>query len=227
MTGTAGRPRRRRPSKLSAAVLVIVLAATLMAAGLVRGEDMNCTAWGLVFDGYGSASCRGKTVSLSPAPATAADETHAGLAASREVSVAPGRVTAFDATMLTRRQLRRGGAPNPWEVAWLIWSYQDNDHFYALVLKPNGWEVSKQNPAYPGKQQFLASGNTPRFPVGQEHHVAISIDTTAKGRMTATITVEGEHLVSVTDTDSPYRSGAAAAYTEDAEVDVTITPSEP
>ncbi|RAX23114.1 hypothetical protein DRB06_02870 [Actinomyces sp. Z5] len=188
---------------------------------------MNCTAWDLVFDGYGSASCSGKTVSLRPASASAADETHAGLAVSREVSVAPGRVTTFEANMFTRRQLRRGSTPNPWEVAWLIWSYQDNDHFYALVLKPNGWEVSKQNPAYPGKQQFLASGNTPRFAVGREHHVDITIDTTASGKMTAAITVDGEHLVSVTDTDYPYRSGTAAAYTEDADVDVTITPTKP
>ncbi|PHP52195.1 hypothetical protein [Actinomyces ruminis] len=227
MISIAGRSRRCRPNKLFAAVLIVVLAATMMASGIVRSDDMHCGAWGLIFDGYGSASCRGNTVSLSPAPATAAAETHAGLAASREVSVTPGQVTAFEATMLTRRQLRQGSTPNPWEVAWLIWSYQDNDHFYALVLKPNGWEVSKQNPAYPGKQQFLASGNTPRFAVGQEHHVTISIDTTAKARMTVAIAVDGEHLVSVTDTDSPYRSGAAAAYTEDADVDVTITPTKP
>lgn len=32
-----------------------------------------------------------------------------------------------------------------------------NFRFYALCLKPNGWEVSKQDPAYKGGQRFLKS----------------------------------------------------------------------
>ena len=63
--------------------------------------------------------------------------------------------------------------PNPWEVGWLLWCFSpdpthpydpsptsnSNFRFYALTLKPNGWEVSKQDPAYPGGQRFLKSND--------------------------------------------------------------------
>ena len=44
---------------------------------------------------------------------------------------------------------RRRGQPNPWEVGWLLWRYTDNDHFYSFIVKPNGFELGKQDPAYP------------------------------------------------------------------------------
>ena len=61
--------------------------------------------------------------------------------------------------------------PNPWEVGWLLWCFSpdpthpydpsptsnSNFRFYALTLKPNGWEVSKQDPSYKGGQRFLKS----------------------------------------------------------------------
>ena len=61
--------------------------------------------------------------------------------------------------------------PNPWEVGWLMWCFSpdpthpydpsptsnSNFRFYALCLKPNGWEVSKQDPSYKGGQRFLKS----------------------------------------------------------------------
>ncbi|WP_103064019.1 hypothetical protein [Actinomyces qiguomingii] len=227
MSGGNHRYSRRRAAKLLAALLTITVAVVLTAVTFVRGEGMTCADWRLVFDGYGAAACQAQTVTLTPAAATRADETHAGLATSETVVVQAGRVTAGQATVLTRKQLRRGNAPNPWEVAWLLWSYQDNDHFYALALKPNGWEVSKQNPAYPGKQQFLASGNTPVFAIGRSYRVTLKVDTTTPGTMRAEIAVDGEDLVTITDTDSPYRAGPLAAYTEDAAVEVTLRPVSP
>ena len=66
-------------------------------------------------------------------------------------------------TLGTVRQVRNGPA-NPWEVAWLLWHYTDDQHFYSIVLKPNGWELGKEDPAYPGAQRFLATGApSPRF----------------------------------------------------------------
>lgn len=61
--------------------------------------------------------------------------------------------------------------PNPWEVGWLLWCFSpdpthpydpsptsnSNFRFYALCLKTNGWEVSKQDPSYKGGQRFLKS----------------------------------------------------------------------
>ncbi|MDU0348526.1 hypothetical protein [Actinomyces sp. MRS3W] len=243
MTGPV-RARRRVPRGLAVA-LVVALAA--LAAGTVaayhvvrsttqetppahhqdRNEEQTPTpgcAWATVFDGYGSATCVGSTVTLSPAPATDASQTHAGLATSRTVTIPEGDTTVISATVTTRSQLRTGDAPNPWEVAWLLWSFQDPDHFYALVLKPNGWEVSKQDPDSAGAQQFLASGTEPTFAVGTAHNVTLTVSTIGE-QMTVDIAVDGEPLVSVTDTAEPYLQGAVAAYCEDAVVDVSLTPN--
>lgn len=91
-------------------------------------------------------------------------------------------VYSFSANIITLKQLRNKdntpptddnptSQPNPWEVGWLLWCFSpdpthpydpsptsnSNFRFYALCLKPNGWEVSKQDPAYPGGQRFLKS----------------------------------------------------------------------
>ena len=121
-----------------------------------------------------------------------------------------------------RTTAARGRRAQRLGVAWLLWNYTDNNHFYALALKPNGWEVSKQDTAYPGYQRFLSSGNTPVYPPGKSHDVTVTIDTTKTAEVTFTITVDGQELGTVTDKQSPYRSGAVAAYCEDS--DVTFTP---
>lgn len=91
-------------------------------------------------------------------------------------------VYSFSANIVTTAQLRSpdntpptkdnpDSRPNPWEVGWLLWCFSpdpthpydpsptsnSNFRFYALCLKANGWEVSKQDPAYPGGQRFLKS----------------------------------------------------------------------
>jgi putative lipoprotein len=91
-------------------------------------------------------------------------------------------VYSFSANIATTAQLRSpdntpptpqnpDSKPNPWEVGWLLWCFSpdpthpydpsptsnSNFRFYALCLKPNGWEVSKQDPSYKGGQRFLKS----------------------------------------------------------------------
>ena len=91
-------------------------------------------------------------------------------------------VYSFSANIVTTEQLRNkdntpptkdnpDSKPNPWEVGWLLWCFSpdpthpydpsptsnSNFRFYALCLKPNGWEVSKQDPSYKGGQRFLKS----------------------------------------------------------------------
>lgn len=91
-------------------------------------------------------------------------------------------VYSLSANIVTTRQLRNKdntpptpqnptSEPNPWEVGWLLWCFSpdpthpydpsptsnSNFRFYALCLKPNGWEVSKQDPSYKGGQRFLKS----------------------------------------------------------------------
>ena len=97
-------------------------------------------------------------------------------------------VYSFSANIVTTKQLRNkdntpptkdnpDSKPNPWEVGWLLWCFSpdpthpydpsptsnSNFRFYALCLKANGWEVSKQDPSYKGGQRFLKS-NTAEDP---------------------------------------------------------------
>src|SRR5699024_10353258 len=80
--------------------------------------------------------------------------------------------TDFAITVTTEQQIRHG-TPNPWEVGWVLWNYSDTDHFYALALKPNGWEITKQDPAYRGGQRFLHTGSKPAFPFGRDYRVEV------------------------------------------------------
>lgn len=91
-------------------------------------------------------------------------------------------VYSFSANIVTTAQLRSpdntpptkdnpDSKPNPWEAGWLLWCFSpdpthpydpsptsnSNFRFYALCLKANGWEVSKQDPSYKGGQRFLKS----------------------------------------------------------------------
>ena len=122
---------RRRP--------VVFFLGLLMGAGLVlagilffrSGEE--CGGWKVVYTGYGKVVCDGGAVHLSPTAAAQKKDTHAALV----VAEAGGSGTV-GATVKTTSQVRKG-KPNPWEVGWFLFRYQDPSHFYAVVLKPNGW----------------------------------------------------------------------------------------
>lgn len=197
--------------------LVAVSSMTLAACGTGgqgsgdwrEGEQRG--PWTLVFDGYGEASGDADRVRLGPRVAADHDVTHGALAVD---ATAPADVR-MTGTVTTVEQLREG-TPNPWEVGWMLWRYTDPDHFYALAVKPNGWELSKQDPAYPGKQRFLASGDTPVHPTGRGYRVEI----VAVGP-TMTVRVDDTVLATVTDGERPYLTGGVGLYTEDAVVDFT------
>lgn len=202
-------------------IVIAVLVGALVLSGAVAtvyAMTDRCE-WTTVHHGYGKVSCTRGTVRLSPKTSTSSDETHAALATVDGVNIEENATQTIAATMRTDTQLRTGDAPNPWEVAWFLWNYTDDQHFYAVVLKPNGWEISKEDPAYPGAQRFLASGDSPTFPVGSAFDITVTI-TTAEDAVTMTVSVGGAELATVTDRESPYPSGAVAAYTEDATITV-------
>lgn len=150
-----------------------------------------------------------KMLVLSTMAPSEAAETHAALALFSPANSSD--LVIFSGRVATLRQLRQGGKPNSWECAWIVWNYEDNDHFYYLALKPGGWELGKRDPAYPGGQRFMATGSQP-FPVGAwttfkvsqlENHIVVSAD--------------NRKLASVIDTQPPiYTSGRIGLYTEDA-----------
>ena len=133
--------RRRRKVVIASAAVVALVAAAVVWKIATRKDD-PCPGYDVVYDGYGHVSCEEGTVKIQPRSAARKQDTHAGLV------VAGGQSSAgkVGASMQTTDQVR-DGQPNPWEVGWFLWRYQDPQHFYAVVLKPNGWEVSKQDPA--------------------------------------------------------------------------------
>jgi hypothetical protein len=148
-----------------------------------------------------------KVLSQSPQVSTRASETHGSLV------VTSSAYGDFDATVQvkTLAQLRIGSTPNPWEVAWVLWHHSDDEHFYSFTPKPNGWELGKEDPAYPGAQRYLRTGSTPTFPIGRWYTMRIRQVGT-----TITAWVDGVQITSFTDTERPYASGAFGLYNEDA-----------
>lgn len=162
------------------------------------------------WNGYGTigvvgASGGAETLELAPLPATPG--LHSGLVTSLS---AYGNFTA-GVSLTTVRQLST--LPNPWEVGWVLWRYTDNDHFYAFTPQPNGWELSKQDPAYPGNQRFLVTGSQPTFPVGGTYVVKVTHTNASMA-----VWVNGTFICSFTDKERPYLSGEIGLYTEEATV---------
>jgi hypothetical protein len=178
-------------------------------------EGTTAGAWTLRFNGYGSArilqdrSVGSPVLEESPAVAQSAGETHSTLVTST------ASLGDFDMTVpvRTQAQLRLGTQPNPWEVGWVLWHYRDNTHFYYFIARPDGWELGKENPAYPGNQDFLLSGSTPTFPLGSWYSVRVR---EVGGSMA--VWVNGALICTYVDRSNPYLSGAIGLYDEDAAV---------
>jgi hypothetical protein len=192
---------------VAAALTLLTLAGCAPGAPAVLGPGRP---WRLAYDGYGHAwaTARGGTVrlTLQPARATSAATTHAALVLSRE----SWRDLAAEIRVRTNYQLRQPH-PNPWEVGWFLWHYADDAHFYYIALKPNGWELGKADPAYPGQQRFLATGTRPAFPPARWYTVRVW----QRGNVIQ-VNVDGRRLVRLADTRDPYRSGQVGLYVEDA-----------
>ncbi len=194
--------------------------AVLLALALCScGGGRSCPRWPeggvrggltLSYSGYGTArACESSgnwQWELSPQAATGPSITHAALAR----APAPAGDLTVSVRVRTPHRLRHG-RPNPWEVGWLIWRYTDDRHFYYLVLKQNGFELGKEDPAYPGDQRFLITGDRPRFDVTAEHTVRV----VQRGAV-ITATADGHRLGAFQDLERPYRSGDVGLYTEDA-----------
>lgn len=219
MTRRPARPGRRRLLRVG-----IVVAWAAVVAGVpdladrpwLDGSDHGL--WAAVFNGYGETrGDGGGSLMLSPRAPVDEHDTHAALVVTRQ-SFGDMAATVL---LRTERQLR-APTPRAWEVGWVVWCYRSPERFYALTLKPTGWELSKQDPRYPGGQRFLASGRSPTFAVGSWHRVGI-----VQVRNRIDVAADGRHLARYTDRLDPYLAGAVGLYTEDARVRFTgvqITP---
>ena len=170
--------------------------------------------WLARYNGFGTTQVvavpgGARNLELAPLAAHDPQETHAGLVTSAR------RFADLDATvsLQTVEQLRNP-SPNAWEAGWVLWHYRDDQHFYYLVLKPNGWELGKEDPAYPDAQRYLATGEDPVFPIGSWNVVRITqhgsiISAYANGTLLTTFDDAAER---------PYLEGAIGLYCEDAKV---------
>jgi hypothetical protein len=171
--------------------------------------------WDVVFDGAsGRAGVRvvpDRGLRLLPDTADAPGETHAALVVSQATFESDTLDLAVAWT--TRRQLRGGSQPNPWEMGWVVWDYQDADHFTYLVLKPNGWEIGRRDPAGVGGQRFLATGSSRKVVPGQRSSVSVR----RVGTLTR-VTLGGQVLAAVRVADHE-TGGSVGFYCEDSVVD--------
>jgi hypothetical protein len=198
-----------------------VLESNSRISGTVSGWGMRMSRWTILIDLITVTSlvllslngnAAGRELILSPKPATSPGETHAALAL---LSVSSSGDVTLYGRVKTVRQLRTGSPPNPWECAWIVWNYRDNEHFYYLALKPNGWELGKRDPAYRGEQRFLATGPL-AIPLGRwSSFQVIQINNLIH------IKIEDKSVVYVSDDEMPvYKSGKVGIYTEDAQIAV-------
>jgi hypothetical protein len=168
--------------------------------------------WHVDFTGFGTAGVESDNGNLAhfqiPKASTQPNETHASLT----TSVYQLEDFQLSVRMKTVRQLRTP-SPNPWEVAWLMWHFTDNTHFYYFTLKPNGWELGKGDSAYPGAQRFLATGPTPKLEMGIFQQVRVE-----QSGATMRVSVDGREVADFTDTERPYLEGRIGLYNEDAHV---------
>jgi len=193
-------------------------------------DDSTHGAWRALYNGLGENAIKvdgSRVLSESPKPSTRLDETHACLVVSNAKLTGDLELTV---RMKTVRQLRTP-TPNPWEVAWIVWHYGDEGHFYYFAPKTNGWELakvdaSKKDPAgpacvwpeylnckYAGGQRYLLTGSTPTFPVGAWYRVRVRQLGT-----TMTVWVDDRELATFKDEETPYTSGSIGLYNEDANV---------
>lgn len=169
--------------------------------------------WITQFNGFGTVSVVadsefGRALELSPKRSVYASETHAALVTSL------ASFMDVDARVSLRTIARlRAHAPNPAEVGWVLWHYQDHLHFYYFILKPNGWELGKEDPSFDRDQRPLATGPEPKLTIGKPEAIRI-----VQRSATIWAYVGERNVVVFTDNDRPYLIGSVGLYCEDSVV---------
>lgn len=166
---------------------------------------INPDRWHEVWAGYGYTNIKSDSITLKPKSGGG----HSALV------VGPKKTLPlyYKISLKTTKQLRPEDEQNPWEVGWVIWNYADKDHFYYFILKPNGWELGKRDPAYEGGQRFLATGPK-KFPINQTYRLRIKQST----NNTIRVYYGQKLLTKYQDLENPYQSGKVGVYSEDAKV---------
>ncbi len=102
--------------------------------------------------------------------------------------------------------------PKNWETEWVVWNYTDNNHFYYLAPRENGWVLAKRN-GNPNNPEILATG-TDAFPANSPKNFKIEREGNA-----FEVTVNEKKLASVTD-NSPINQGRIGLYTYNSAINI-------
>jgi hypothetical protein len=150
-----------------------------------------------------------------PKTSTNPNETHAALTLTTQTY----EDVEMHLKVKTSKQSRQNSTPNPWEVAWIIWRYQDDWHHYYFIFKPNGVELGKkQNENQAEEQIFLYTANEPKLKIDEwntwyikmsGNHIEIWLKM-ADGSM--------QRIVNYHDNAPIVGPGNIGLYTEDAHV---------
>ncbi len=200
--------RRRLAASLLALCGLLVFAATALArTPAIRPAARHAAAfqptqwktwWG--FQGYsGSSATLWSTVPTSP------DETHSSLITTKKTWLN----STISVGVTAEQQLRVGSAPNPWEVGWVLFRFQDLANYYWFMLKTNGFELGKKQGS--DQQIFLVTGDLPAAAVGQTRLIRV----VAQGPRIQ-VFVDGSKIVDYVD-PKPLGNGAVGLYEEDSQ----------
>jgi hypothetical protein len=151
-----------------------------------------------------------------PKTSTSPNETHAALTLTTQTY----EDVEMQLKVKTNKQLRQNSAPNPWEVAWIMWRYQDDWHHYYFIFKPNGVELGKkQNENQAEEQIFLYTANEPKLKIDEwntwyikmsGNHIEIWLEMADGSSM--------QRVVNYYDNTPIVGPGNIGLYTEDAHV---------
>ena len=181
-------------------------------------------SWESVYNGYGVTEIKDDgSVYVKPSAAEADNVTHACLAVSKYAPTT--KKYELGTTMTTLSQTRAKPSPKAWEVAWLLWDVAPDQpgtpnssfKFYDFILKPNGWEIGKQDPAYTGGQRFLYTGENLKLEFGKKYDIKVIADHSNPAFNKFSVYVNGELIKEFEDHERPIPVGKVGAYCEDAE----------
>ena len=96
-----------------------------------KSMQFESSQWDIIYNGFGKIEFGGDYVTLIPARADYVSSTHACLINAKETNLNPLSEFYVKVGITNLQQLRTGSAANPWEVFWLLFNFQNEDHVSA------------------------------------------------------------------------------------------------
>ncbi|HLD43900.1 MAG TPA: hypothetical protein VJC18_00575, partial [bacterium] len=131
-------------------------------------------------------------------------------------------------TVTTEQQLRTDTEPYPWEVFWVFFNYDSEDHQNIrtnyFIFKTNGIELGRFES--PDQQTFLATDDEPLVVVGTPNEWVLE-----KTGQLLSITIDGVLVMTYNggvENEALFdHAGSIGLYTEDAQAHVTAIEIQP